>query len=112
MLDVLEKDGCEEGGRRKEGRQGVLTHRLLVHLVRFAILVIGLLVMGELAIGLLSCQYVEYANPLKEAASCGGAVLFYFRFFVPDLLPFHLVPAAILAFAGTIVWARLKLRRP
>ena len=79
--------------------------RLPVHLLRFTVLVVGLLVVGELFIGLGTCLDVKYGNPLEGAAHCAAAVLFYVDFFVPYLLPFHLMPVIFVARASTAFWA-------
>jgi len=84
----------------------------LVHLLRFAVLQIGLLLVGELLLGVYGCLVdIEYVKPLRGAAQCAGAVLFYLEFLVPYLLPIHLILVAIFALVGTIVWAWLERRR-
>lgn len=88
-----------------------LTGRLMVHLVRFVILAIGLLAVGELFIGLLGCIDVEYENLLQGFAHCVGGVLFYLRFFVPHLLPFHIIPVVFVSLVATAGWAWLDRRR-
>ena len=83
----------------------------LVHLVRFVVLVVGLLVGGELFVGLLGCTTVEYANPLQGLFHCADGVLFYLRFFVPLLLPFHVIPVVLVSLVATAGWAWLDRRR-
>ena len=86
--------------------------RTLIHAVRFIALMLGLLVVAELLIGLYGCLVdIEYVNPLKGFAQCAGAVLFYLEFLLPYLLPYHLMPVAILALVGAIAWARLERRQ-
>lgn len=92
------------------GGQGA-TRWLRVHLVRFVVLVVGLLVSGELFVGLLGCIKVEYANLLQGFGRCADGVLFYLRFFVPLLLPFHIIPVVFLSLVATAGWAWLDRRR-
>ena len=89
-----------------------LVPRALIHVLRFVVLMVGLLVVGELLVGFYSCLVdIEYVKLLRAAAQCAGAVLFYLEFLLPYLLPYHLIPVAILALTGAIVWARLERRQ-
>jgi hypothetical protein len=81
------------------------TNRLLVHLLRFAVLAIGLLVVGELVIAFLTCQDVKYVSLLQSVGSCLAGTIFYLYYFVPYVLPFHLIPVGCVALLATIYWA-------
>lgn len=86
--------------------------RALIHVLRFVVLMVGLLAVGELLIGLYGCLVdIEYVKLLRGAAQCAGAVLFYLEFLLPYLFPYHLIPVAIVALVGAIVWARLERRQ-
>jgi len=80
-------------------------NRLLVHFLRFAALAIGLLVVGELVIAFLTCRDVRYVGLLQSVGNCLAGTIFYLYYFVPHVLPFHLIPVGCLALLATIYWA-------
>ena len=78
--------------------------RFRAHIVRFAVLATGLFLGLAVFFPLFACLRDD-TGTLDRVLHCPAFVIVYWYAFGSVFLPIYLVPAAVLACAGTIFWA-------